>query len=141
MRVRNLIEQRKNLREKFRKEFASGTTIEQDLLPEDQVLTRVSDYFTRHIDDPDFKMEDMASELHMSRSQIFRKVSAVSGSTPQELLRILRMKKAAFLMQSGDDNISQIMYKVGYKSTSHFARAFKQAFGLNPSEFKNHKKQ
>lgn len=141
VRVRNLIEQRKNLREKFRKEFASDSTIEQDLLPQDQVLSRVSDYFTRHIDDPDFLMEDMAAKLHMSRSQIFRKVSAVSGSTPQELLRIIRMKKAASLMQSGDDNISQIMYQVGYKSTSHFARAFKQAYGKNPSEFRKNKKQ
>lgn len=141
VRVRNLIEQRKNLREKFRKEFASGTTIKEEMLPQDQVLSRVTEYFNRHIDDPDFKMEDLAAELHMSRSQIFRKVSAVSGSTPQELLRIIRMKKAAFLLQYGDDNVSQIMYQVGYRSTSHFARAFKQAFGLNPSEYKNHGKQ
>lgn len=141
VRVRNLIEQRKKIREKIKKEFASGATIEQELLPQDQVLIRVTDYFTRHIDDHDFKMEDMAAALHMSRSQVFRKVNAVSGSAPHELLRTLRMKKAALLLQSGEKNISQVMYQVGYRSTSHFARAFRQAFGMNPSEFKNQQEQ
>ncbi|MFC2089631.1 two-component regulator propeller domain-containing protein [Bacteroidota bacterium] len=139
VRVRNLIEQRERLREKFRKEFANLSTNEQEVLPEDPVLKSVLGIFEKNIDNPDFTVDDVGKELHMSRAQIYRKISAVSGSTPLELLRMLRMNKAAVLLRTTDNNVTQVMYEVGFRSTSHFAQSFKHFFGVNPSEFKKQK--
>jgi len=139
VRVKNLIDQRRKLREKFRKEFALLSVHEEELVSQDTVLKNVMDICEKNIDDPDFTIEDLGSELNMSRAQVFRKVSAVSGSTPNELLRMIRLKKAARLLSEGNENVTQVMYNVGYKNLSFFAKSFKQFYGVNPSEFRSTK--
>jgi AraC-like DNA-binding protein len=73
----------------------------------------------------------------MSRAQFFRKVNALTGVSPNELLKSYRIKKAAALIRSGNYNITRIMYEVGFLSSSHFASSFKKAFGMNPSEYRD----
>ena len=63
--------------------------------------------------------------------------NALTGESPNELLRLYRMKKAAALIRSGNNNITGIMYEVGFRSTSHFANTFKKFFGQNPSEYRD----
>jgi len=137
IRAKNLIDQRKRLRDKFRKEFALYSGAEKESVFRDSVLQNVIRICEKNIDDPDFTIEDLGSELHMSRAQAFRKISAVSGSTPNDLLRTIRLKKAARLLSEGRENVTQVMYQVGYKNLSFFAKSFKQTFGINPSEFRN----
>ena len=93
----------------------------------------------RHLDDPDFHSDTLASELNLSRSQLFRKVGFITATTPNELLRMIRMKRASQLLRSGKLNVTQVMYQVGLKSPSHFARSFQKYFGLNPSDYQNGK--
>jgi AraC-like DNA-binding protein len=85
----------------------------------------------------DFRVDELGEELHLSRAQLFRKVNALTGSTPKELLRLYRIRKAASLLAAGKDNITTIMYEVGFKSPSHFAKCFRKYFGKNPSEYRN----
>jgi len=87
--------------------------------------------------DFEFTVDDIGRELRMSRAQFFRKVNALTGETPNELLKLYRMKKAAALIHSGNNNITGIMYEVGFRSTSHFASSFKKYFGVNPSEYRD----
>jgi DNA-binding response OmpR family regulator/two-component sensor histidine kinase len=136
VRVKNLIEQRSILREKYRKEFAPESGEEGAFVFQDTLLQKVLDICEKHMDDPDFTIEDLSSELHMSRAQVYRKVNAVSGSTPNELLRMIRLKKAARMLKKGTENVTQVMYHVGYRNLSFFAKSFKQSFGVNPSEYR-----
>ena len=134
VRIKNLLEQRKRLREKFRKEFVSDLKI-TEVSPEDQFLKKVHDILNNHIDEPEYTIEQLAGELHLSRSQVFRKVSAVTSFSPHELLRNLRLKKAAILFHSGHKNVAQVMYEVGFNNPSYFAKCFSQLFGVNPSQY------
>ena len=89
----------------------------------------------RHAPEPEFSIDKMAGELNMSSRQLFRKVSAVTGYTPNDLLRNIRLKKAASLFESGEDNVTQVMYKVGFNNHSYFAKCFRELYQVNPSAY------
>jgi signal transduction histidine kinase/ligand-binding sensor domain-containing protein/DNA-binding response OmpR family regulator len=137
VRVRNLIEQRKKLREKFSKQFLGqekGPVIESYA---DQWMKKLFQIIEQRYTDYDFSVNEMGRELNLSRAQFFRKVHALTGNTPNELLRLYRIKKAATMIESGEDNITRIMYEVGFQSTSHFAKSFRKYYGKNPSEYRD----
>ncbi len=137
IRIKNLIEQRNKLQEKFRKEFFTPDKMEISLTKNDQLIKKLFELFEENYSDFNFSIEDMSRKLNMSRTQFFRKVNAFIGESPNELLRLYRMKKAAALIQSGKNNIIGIMYEVGFRSTSHFATSFKKYYGQNPSEYRD----
>ncbi|MBE0653322.1 MAG: helix-turn-helix transcriptional regulator [Bacteroidales bacterium] len=99
------------------------------------MLREVLKVFDQHLYDPDFTIVLLGKELKMSRSQLFRKIHSITGTTPNELLRLVRMKHAARLLRSGAMNITQVMYEVGMQSPSYFASSFRKYFGVNPKEF------
>ncbi|MCK4978889.1 MAG: response regulator, partial [Candidatus Delongbacteria bacterium] len=134
VRVKNLLEQRRKLREKFRLEFLSNTT-EIKLSPKDQFLNRLLDIFDQHISDPEFKINQLSGELNLSQSQVRRKVMAITRYTPNELFRNYRLKKAAVLFRSGHDQVAQVMHRVGFNSQSYFTKCFGELSELTPSQF------
>ena len=137
VRVRNLIELRKILREKFSKQFLGQETGPELESFRDHFIKKIINTIDRHYSDFDFSVDELGKELHMSRAQFFRKVNALTGTTPNELLRLYRIKKAASLIESGQNNITAIMYEVGFQSTSHFAKSFRKYYGKNPSEYRD----
>ena len=136
VRTKNLIEQRRKLREKFREEFRVKPFEETVRVPEDKLLRKALDILRQNMADPEYNVDLLPAELNMSRSQMFRKIGALTGGGPSELLRIMRLKKAAELILSGKQNITEIMYEVGFQTPSYFARSFREYFGMNPSEYK-----
>jgi len=134
-RVRNLITQRRELRRSFEKEFLLDPDSQETASPLFHMLREIMKAFDKHMSEPDFNVEMLGRELNMSRSQLFRKVHAITGETPMELLRLVRMKHAARLLRSGTMNISQVMYSVGLQNTSHFASTFRKYFGVSPSDY------
>lgn len=134
-RIRNLIDQRKRLREQFKRQFAANPGSEVPLSSNDILLQKIISIIKQHLADADFTMAGMASELNISRSHLFRKVSAVTGYTPNDLLRIMRMRRAAVLFDSGENNVSRVMYEVGYNNPSYFSRCFRELHGMNPSRY------
>ena len=136
VRTKNLIEQRRKLREKFRKEFRIKPLEETVRVPGDKLLRKVLDILSQNMGDPQYNVDRLPGKLNMSRSQMFKKINALTGSGPKELLRIMRLKKAAELILTGRQNITQIMYEVGFQNPSHFAQSFREYFGVNPSQYK-----
>ena len=135
IRARNLIEQRRKLREKF------SALI--DLKPEDiaassmdnQLLQRLLAVFEDHIEDPDFNLEHLSREIGMSRTHLNRKIRALTNLSSQDFIRTLRLKRAARLLQSASGTVSEIAYKVGFQNLSYFSKAFHKHFGKLPSDF------
>lgn len=84
--------------------------------------------------DSALSVEDVSSELGLSRVQMYRKVKALTGSTPVELIRIMRLKRAERLLKQGGRTVSEVSYEVGFSSPSYFAKCFKEHFGHLPSE-------
>ncbi len=137
VRIKNLLEQRIRLKEKFRTEFVTkqGAMLSS---PRDVFLKGLNDILDQQISDPDFKIEQLSSKLHMSRSQVYRKIEAVTGYSPNELIRNLRLKKAAGLFRSGHTNINQVMLEVGYLHQSYFSKCFRELYKMAPTAYIKH---
>ena len=75
-------------------------------------------------------------EAGISRSALFKKIKTLIGISPMELIKNIRLKKAAELIEEGSDNFTQVAYKVGFKDSQHFSKCFKQIYGVTPTEYR-----
>ncbi|MGX1928974.1 hybrid sensor histidine kinase/response regulator transcription factor [Flagellimonas sp. 2504JD4-2] len=111
------------------------TTSEENTTALDNVFVkRVLEYIRENIDDSDLGVENMASEFFLSRSQLYRKVKALTGLSVNEFIRKIRLQKAKQMLVEEDKNISEVAYQVGFSSASYFSKCFKAEFGYLPTE-------
>lgn len=94
-----------------------------------------------NITDPLFGVEKMASEMNMSRASLHRKLKSITGFPPSELIRSIRLRKAARLILSKVDSVSQIALLVGFNDYSHFSKSFKKHFGVSPTSYEEQASQ
>ncbi len=135
VRVRNLIEGRRNLRARFGREVK--------LQPKDITVSSADEKFLqnaiavveKHMSDSDFSVEALENEMMMSKMQLYRKLKALTDQSPSEFVRTLRLKRAASLISQRSGNISEIAYEVGFNNLSYFAKCFKEHYGMPPSEY------
>jgi signal transduction histidine kinase/CheY-like chemotaxis protein/AraC-like DNA-binding protein len=99
-------------------------------------LGRVTQIIDKYLSDVNFNVDLLADELHMSRSSLHRKIKGISELTPNEFIQLVRMKKAAELLQEGSFRINEICFLVGFGSSSYFSKRFKRQFGVSPKEIK-----
>jgi len=100
-----------------------------------QLLRKAIAIVEEHLDDPQFGVEKMADEMNMSRTNLHRKIKSITGFPPSELIRSIRLRKAARLIASKADTISQIALRVGFDDYSHFSKSFKKHFGVTPNQY------
>ncbi len=135
-RIKNLIDQRKKLREFFAKNSMHNLPEDMNLTSADQrFLDKVFELLEEHYTDSSFGVPQMQSELGMSNTQLYRKIKALTGERPGELLRNYRLKKAAYYLNQNADTVTQIAYQVGFNNLSYFAKCFKSLYGIAPSSY------
>ena len=131
-RVDNLLRTRTMLRSLFsgdKKEEAA----EEQLGSRDQTfINRLRDSIRQNMGDSDFTVERLGEELGLSRVQLYRKVKALTGQTPVDLLKKARLERARLLVEKTDKSISEIAYEVGFTAPSYFNKCFKDEFGVSP---------
>jgi signal transduction histidine kinase/ligand-binding sensor domain-containing protein/AraC-like DNA-binding protein len=134
-RAKNLIDQRRILREKFSRmiEVKPGEIAASSM--DEQFFRRLLDVFEDHVAQSDFGTEDFAREVGMSRSNLHLKLKALTNQSTHEFLRTMRLKRAAQLLKKSAGNVTEIAYAVGFTNPSHFSKIFRQQFGQTPSEF------
>ena len=135
VRAHNLIESRRRLREKYQKNFGCQPSDLAISSVDERFLTMLMESVEKHLADPACDTETLAEDLCMSRMQLNRKLNALTGHSTHEFLRTQRLNRAARLLQHHVGNVSEVAYEVGFSSPSHFAKAFKEQFGLSPSEY------
>jgi AraC-like DNA-binding protein len=134
LQIDSLISQQKELSVKYKDVITSGD--EKSLISHDQRLLRKAIALVeKKMSDPLFSVEKMAEEIGMSRTNMHRKIKAITGFPPSELIRSIRLRKAALLLLNETDSISQISFNVGFEDHSYFSKAFKKQFGVSPSEY------
>lgn len=135
IRIRNLLEQRRILKEKFRSSFKAIDEEYKFSLEENEFFQKATRVVEENIVNPQFNTEQFAELMYLSRSQLHRKLLQLTNETPGQFMRTIRLKYAAKLLLQNNLNITQIALEVGFNSPSHFTKAFKQFFGCTPSEF------
>ena len=134
-RIRNLIQQRKDLRKQFR-EATIIKPSEVTVTAVDQVfLENVIASIEQHISDEHFNVKMLADHVHMSVSQINRKLGALIDQPAGQLIRSMRLQRAADLLQKNAGSVAEICYQVGFSDQANFTRAFKKQFGVTPGGY------
>ena len=141
-RINNLLKSRHHLKDLFTSTLQDGNTVEANSslitlhssLKEDTFLLKFRDYIEKNMADSDLSVETIGAELGLSRVQLYRKVKALTGQSPVELLRTARLQKGRELLQNTDKNVSEVAYEVGFTAPSYFTKCFKDEFGISPSD-------
>ncbi len=135
IRVSNLIEQRKKLRQRFRKEFLIEPKEIAITSSDEKFLTRILEILEHNYTNENFTADEFSKKAGLSRMQLHRKLSAVTDQSASEFIRNFRLKRAVNLLSVKKGNISEISFEVGFSNPSYFAECFKNLFGSSPSEF------
>ncbi|MBQ8483315.1 MAG: response regulator [Bacteroidales bacterium] len=133
--IRNLLERRRALWDSFSKRpFLALHTLADNENDED-LIKMFSDIVLKNLSNQDLSVNDIADQLHMSRSILFKKIKDLTGMTPNNLIKTMRLRKAAELLIQGQQKIYEICWEVGFNTPSYFSKCFYQYFGMNPNEF------
>lgn len=134
LRIRKLLEWAKCNYEKFNTVDISPSEITISTLDE-QLIEKSIRIVEDNMDNSDFSVEEFSAAVGMSRSGLYKKLMQITGKSPLEFIRILRLKRGKKLLDSSQLSVSQIAYQVGL-SPKQFAKFFKEEFGYLPSEYK-----
>ncbi len=136
VRLQNLINGRKLLRKKFAGEILLRPSEVSVNSADENFLNKVLQAVEQNMGEEDFGVEELAKEVAMSRSQLHRKLVALTGQSPSEVLRNTRLLRAKELLQKKVATPSEVAYQVGFNSHTYFSKCFKEEFGMSPSEVK-----
>ena len=134
VRVRNLIESRKKLQQKFQRELVLKPSEMAVNSVEEKFITKLLEIVEEHIGDEKFGVEQLAREIGMSRSQIHRKMMALTNQAPNQFIRTFRLTRAMELLKKKAATASEISYQVGFGSPSYFTKCFREQYGFTPTE-------
>ncbi|MDR1645271.1 MAG: response regulator [Tannerellaceae bacterium] len=135
IKIHNLIEKNKRQQDLFDQQIRiEPSKIAVNSLDE-QLIRKAIEYTEANISNPDFSVGELSRELGMSRVHLYKKLSSLAGKTPIEFIRILRLKRAAQLLEESNLTISEIAYEVGFNNPRYFRKYFKEEFGILPSQY------
>ena len=137
LRIYNLLKNRELLKQKFQSGDTFNNEISMSSSPDEALYKKAVEIVKKHIGDDTFDVAYFASELGVSRTMLFTKIKAWSNYTPNEFVNHFKMKLAAQLLEQGNLNISQISYRIGFKTPRHFSKSFFKHYNETPSEYSN----
>lgn len=105
-----------------------------------EFIERLDAEIQKNLQEPTFSIDTLAEIMCMSRSNFYRKIKGISGMSPNDYLRTIRLKMAAELLLQQEYRINEIYELVGFSSSSYFTKCFKEQFGVPPKEFLNNAK-
>ncbi len=135
VRIKNLLEQRKRIREKYSKYISPLQELNNIDSNDKDFTKRAYDIVEKNLDKTNFSTDQLAKELFLSRSQLHRKMIAITGQAPGEFIRIIKLKHAAEMLLTKKLSVTQIAYEIGFSSPAQFSRAFSKQFNCTPSEY------
>lgn len=134
-RVFKLIEQRDRLREKFSKDPHAVRPAICTTDRDKEFADKLAETLGEHLSDPDFTIDEFASIMGLGRTVFYRKVKGVTGYSPNEYIRVMRMKKAVELLAEGKYTVAEVTYQIGMNDPFYFSKCFKAQFGVPPSSY------
>ena len=142
-RVKNLLETKKRLRDKF--SALSGLLPSSEITSnslDEAFLDKTTKVILENISDIDFKLDDLLKEIGVGRSQFYRKINSLTNQNPSNFIRTIRLKYAADLLLSNNYSIKEVAHMSGFNSTAYFSKTFRELYEVTPTQFvENNKKE
>ncbi len=140
-RIRNLIHQRELFHKDFRKQFEIKASDVNITSLDEKLIQNAIKHVELNISNPDFSVEDLSRELGMSRVHLYKKLLALTGKSPLEFIRTIRLQQAAQLLEKSQLTVSEIAYKVGFNNPKYFTKYFKEEYKVLPSAYASDKRR
>ena len=138
-RIENTVAMRRRLRERFAGARLTIHPTQVDAEPADRrFIDQVRTAIEAHLGDESFNVERLASEVAQSRGHLHRRLRELIGESPSDLVRRMRLERAAELLEAAAGSVGEIAYAVGFKSVAHFSNAFNEMYGVRPSGWREH---
>ncbi len=135
MKIRNLLALNESLKTTYSKQIkvlAPELKVESD---NEKLLSKVVAFIDANLTNPQLSVESLSRHVGMSRGSLYSKMLELTGETPVEFIRSVKLDRAAVLLEKSDMNVAQISYSVGFATPNYFARAFKSKFNIRPSDY------
>ena len=134
-RIKNILDEQARLRKTFTKQVAVKPADISLASPDEQFIFQALETVEANISNPAFSVEEMSRALFMSRVALYKKLLALTGKTPIEFIRSIRLKRAAQLLEKSQMTVAEIAYQVGFNDPKYFTRYFKAEFNVVPSAY------
>lgn len=131
----NLLKTNQTFRETYSKHINVETPEVQVESQDEKFLLEVTRHIEENMLQTNLSVEEVSKMMNMSRSTFYIRILALTGETPVEYIRSMRLKKAAYLLEKSDLRIADISFEVGFSNTNYFARAFKTKYQITPTEY------
>lgn len=141
LRIYNMIENRRKAKLAYLKNVTIDIPAQKAETIDSAFLDQAYDFIKKNMSDSDLSIEEFGKELHLSRTQLFRKIKALTGMSPSLFVSTLRLKYAAELLQESSLTISEVAWQVGFGSVSYFTSCFKKLYGITPTEYRRQKQK
>ncbi len=134
-RIANLLEKQEKRRQDFSHSISLDPKTVTDSTPDEAFLNEIIGCIEKNINNSEYTIDSLAADVVMSRMSLYRKMKSLTGQTPADFIRTVRLKTAAKLLKDGSCNVSEACYRVGFASPQNFTKHFKEMFGVLPSQY------
>lgn len=132
--VDNLLQSHENVMRFYRSRFIqNGSEQNEAVSIDEKFLQKIYDLVRRNLENTELSLEDVCEELNISKSLLYKKIKSLTGLSPVEYVRSLRLAEAANLLKSGKYKVYEVVYKVGFTDIKYFRKCFQKEFGFSPS--------
>ena len=133
--IRNILEIRRRLIEKFSTQPLEPVTEIASNPTDNEFLSRMNKVIEENFSNPDLNVNFLAEHLNISRSGLFAKIKTLADITPNEMIQVVRLKRAALLLRENKYSVSEVGYMVGFSNPSYFSKCFQKQFGIRPVDY------
>ncbi|WP_224994601.1 two-component regulator propeller domain-containing protein [Cesiribacter sp. SM1] len=139
-RLKNLITQRQQMQQAFEKKISVETSEAEIVSVDDKLIQNAIRVVEEHLENPEFTVEMLSRELGVSRVYLYKKMVLLTGSSPVEFIRKIRLERAAQFLEKSQLTVAEVAYKVGFNNAKYFTKYFKQEYKVLPSMYAGRKK-
>ena len=138
-RIKNILAQQESARKTYQKQVEVHPVEVESESPDEKFIQDTLQIIEKNIANTNFSVDELSSLLLISRVTLYKRIVSLTGKTPLEFIKSYRLKRAAQLLEKGSLTVSQVCYKVGFKTPKHFVKSFKAEFDVIPSKYAEHK--
>ena len=138
--IRNVVQYKETVRKTYQRQVQTGVAPVEMVSEDDVFLREVLVYIEKEMSNPELSVAELSARFHSSRSTFYKRLLLLTGKTPVELIRHIRLKRAAELLEKSGLTVAEIAYTVGFNNPKYFTQYFKVAFGCIPSIYRSDKK-